>query len=240
MPSMRTGRPDRDGQGRRGIESLRYSLTPPVKHLRITIFLGIWLSGICPRSARRETRDCRKIQRGSQLIQSNREPCFQTFLPFSFLAMPLNETPEEVQWDEADLLFVERVGEFSETAPACWGIMHDKLEAIKAAFQVQAVCSTYRLSPEKVYRAGVRVSGPVDASAIPEGISLEKHAGGKFLRFTLTGPFAQLPEACGRVSELVGEMKPDLRDDYYVEHYETDPKVTPEDQLITQIMVPIA
>jgi hypothetical protein len=48
-----------------------------------------------------------------------------------------------------------------------------------------------------------------------------------------------LPEACGRVFDIVAEKKIQLRDDYGIENYANDPRTTPEDQLmITEILVP--
>jgi hypothetical protein len=54
----------------------------------------------------------------------------------------------------------------------------------------------------------------------------------------LTGPYSLLPEACGRVFDIVSEKKIQLRDDYGIENYANDPRTTPEDQLITEILVP--
>jgi effector-binding domain-containing protein len=56
----------------------------------------------------------------------------------------------------------------------------------------------------------------------------------------LTGPYSGLPEASGRVWAMVSEKKIELRDDYAIENYLNDPKTTPEEQLITEILVPAA
>ncbi len=39
---------------------------------------------------------------------------------------------------------------------------------------------------------------------------------------------------------MVAEKKIPVRDDYAIENYMNDPRVTPEDQLITHILVPTA
>jgi effector-binding domain-containing protein len=62
--------------------------------------------------------------------------------------------------------------------------------------------------------------------------------GGKYSSFVLTGPYANLGRATGRVMELITETKLPLRDDYFIENYVNDPRTTPEEQLITQILVP--
>ena len=45
-----------------------------------------------------------------------------------------------------------------------------------------------------------------------------------------------LPEACGRVFLIVAEKKIPQRDDFCIENYVNDPRTTPEDQLITEIL----
>ena len=57
-------------------------------------------------------------------------------------------------------------------------------------------------------------------------------------RFVLTGSYANLGQATGRVMEIVQQTKLPLRDDYFIENYVNDPRTTPEDQLITEILVP--
>jgi len=73
---------------------------------------------------------------------------------------------------------------------------------------------------------------------LPDGMSYEKFPGGKYSRFILTGPYSNLPEASGRAHKLVAEKHIPLRDSYNIENYVNDPRVTPEDKLITEILFP--
>lgn len=73
---------------------------------------------------------------------------------------------------------------------------------------------------------------------MPLGFKYEKIAGGKYARFVLTGSYANLPEACGKVFSIVEKTKLPQRADYYIENYVNDPKTTPEDKLITEILIP--
>src|SRR5215471_18994693 len=61
----------------------------------------------------------------------------------------------------------------------------------------------------KVYRA--RVSLAAAPNDLPEGLQSTKIKGGKYSRFVLTGPYSGLPEACGRVFEIVAKTKIGLR-----------------------------
>ncbi len=95
--------------------------------------------------------------------------------------------------------------------------------------------SLYKVEP-KIYRAGVSLATAPKNS--PESLQFEKFKGGKYSRFVLTGPYSLLPEACGRVFEIVSETKIRLRDDYCIENYVNDPRTTPEQQLVTEILIP--
>ena len=45
-------------------------------------------------------------------------------------------------------------------------------------------------------------------------------------------------DASGRVFEIVSEKKIQVRDDYCIENYVNDPRTTPEEQLVTEILIP--
>ena len=150
-------------------------------------------------------------------------------------AMKLTEVPEIVHWPESHYVFIERIGPFMNTAPAAWGEMHRLAPEIHKNNQVTGYTSFYKIAPQ-VYRAGLTLA---DAPRhLPPGVRYEKFPGGKYSRFTLTGPYANLPEASGRVVAIVDERKIKVREDFWIENYANDPRTTPEDELITQIHVP--
>lgn len=95
--------------------------------------------------------------------------------------------------------------------------------------------SLYHVEP-KIYRAGVSLAA--EPKNLPEGMEYTLFEGGKYSRFVLTGSYANLPEASGRVCEIVSEMKMPLREDYWIENYANDPRTTPEEQLVTEILIP--
>jgi DNA gyrase inhibitor GyrI len=95
--------------------------------------------------------------------------------------------------------------------------------------------SLYKVGP-KIYRAGVAVAAA--PKNLPENVRYEKFKGGKYSKFVLTGSYANLPQASGRVFEIVAEKKIQMRDDYCIENYTNDPRTTPEDQLVTEILIP--
>jgi effector-binding domain-containing protein len=151
--------------------------------------------------------------------------------------MNLTELPEIVTWPETHYVFVERTGPFRKTAPQAWQSVRTFVPAISEQNHITGGMSLYKLG-QNVYRAGFSLSAP--PVELPEEVQYTRFGGGKFSRFVLTGSYANLPEASGRVWEIVSEKKIQLRDDYAIENYLNDPKTTPEAQLITEILVPTA
>ena len=149
--------------------------------------------------------------------------------------MKLTEEPEVVHFPETQYVFVEKTGPFMESAPAAWQTAHPQAAAVSANNKITGYMSLYKRGP-KVYRAGFSLA---DApQKLPEALSYEKFPGGKYSRFVLTGPFSDLPAASGRVFEIVAEKGIKMREDFCIENYVTDPRTTPEDQTITEILIP--
>jgi effector-binding domain-containing protein len=132
-------------------------------------------------------------------------------------------------------VFVEAVGPFQQNAPKAWQTAHTLLPALAARNKIIGNMSLYKVE-EKIYRAGFALAdAPVE---LPEGLRYEKFEGGKYMSFVLTGSYAQMPQACGRVFELVRKRELPVRDGFFVENYVNDPRMTSEDELITEIQIP--
>lgn len=150
----------------------------------------------------------------------------------------LTETPEVVTWPEQHYMYVEKIGPFFHTAPASWGELHRNLPRLREQpnVNVRKYFSLYKIEPS-IYRAGVSVDlKPVELV----DLSYTLFEGGKYAKYVLKGSYSNLPQACRRVKELFEASSFTPRTDgFYIENYATDPKVTPEDELITEILVPI-
>lgn len=151
--------------------------------------------------------------------------------------MNLTQEPEIVNFPATQYVFIEKVGPFMQTAGQAWQTAHTFVPELSKKNQITAYMSLYKMGP-KVYRAGFGLSAPpVD---LPEGMVYETFEGGKYARFVLTGPYTDLPAASGQVWNMVAEKKLAVRDGFAIESYMNDPRVTPADELVTQILVPIA
>jgi len=113
--------------------------------------------------------------------------------------------------------------------------IHQFVPGLSEHNKITGYMSLYKVEP-KIYRAGVSLA--VDPRNLPEKLGYEKVKSCKYSRFVLTGPYSNLPEASGRVFEIVSERKIKLRDDYCIEIYINDPRTTPEAQLVTEILIP--
>ena len=148
--------------------------------------------------------------------------------------MKLTEEPQIVTWPETHYAFIEKIGPFQNTAPQAWQSLHALVPAISEHNKITGYLSLYKVGP-KIYRAGVSLAA--EPKNLPVGVAYEKFKGGKYSKFILTGSFSQLPQASGRVFEIVSEKKIQVRDDYNIENYVNDPRTTPEEQLVTEILI---
>jgi effector-binding domain-containing protein len=149
--------------------------------------------------------------------------------------MNLNETPKIVMWPPTHYVYIEKVGPFPVNAPQAWQELHTHIARIAENNQITGYTSLYKVGPQ-VYRAGVSLAAP--PKELPQGLEYVEFPGGKYSCFTLTGPYSNLGPASGRVQEIVAGTKLPLRDDYFIENYVNDPRTTPEEELVTEIMVP--
>jgi effector-binding domain-containing protein len=149
----------------------------------------------------------------------------------------LNETPRIVEWPETHFVFVEKTGPFQTNAPQAWQALHTFVPGIAEQNQITGYTSLYKMAPQ-VYRAGVSIAAP--PRQLPAGVGYLKFGGGKYSCFELTGSYDDLGRASGRVMQIIAETKLPLRDDFFLENYVNDPRTTPPEHLITQILVPTA
>lgn len=149
--------------------------------------------------------------------------------------MNLTQDPEVVNFPATHYVFIEKVGPLMQIAAQAWQTAHTFVPELSKHNKITGYLSLYKTGP-KVYRAGFALSAP--PVVLPQGLAYQKFDGGKYSRFVLTGPYTDLPAASGAAWSIVAEKHLPVRDDFAIENYMNDPGVTPEDQLITHIMIP--
>jgi len=152
-------------------------------------------------------------------------------------ALPLTESVDNVEWPAGHYAAVERAGPIMESARAAWTELHRLVPAIEEHNRIVHYVSQYHTAPSPVYRATVMLDRA--PQALPDGLIAVEHPGDRFRKFRLIGPYDLLPQACGRVDELLQKRHKRRRNtDWTFEHYVNSPHTTPPQQLITDILVP--
>jgi TetR/AcrR family transcriptional regulator, transcriptional repressor for nem operon len=164
------------------------------------------------------------------ISQSSEAPQMTATSP---LQLALSTDP--VVWPETHYVFIERIGPTPVIAAQTWADLHQRVPAMARHNTIRGFLSLYKMK-EQVYRAGVSLFAA--PSGLPTGLGYEIFRGGKYHRFIYTGPYSRLGEATTRAVQMVRERNLSVGDDYSIEHYVTDPKTTPEDQLVTEILFP--
>src|SRR5262249_17887208 len=151
-------------------------------------------------------------------------------------SLNLTTTPETVTWPETHYVYIEKPGPFKTTARRAGENPQKVTPKIGEHTQAPPYPSLYKVGPQ-IYRAGVGIAA--EPKNLPAGLQYTKFPGGKYARFTLTGPYSNLPEASGRVFQMVKDQKLPVRDDFNIENYVNDPRTTPASDLVTQILIAV-
>lgn len=140
-------------------------------------------------------------------------------------------------------VFLEKRGPFAEIAPPLWNeflplVQRFNRQEIREYLGVSGIDKTRPGEDAMIYQAGVSLADkPGD---LPAGLQHRSIKSGKYARFLLTGSYAQIWPAFDRIFKTLGEAKAELRPEFCIENYLNDPSVTPEAQLKTELLVPIA
>jgi AraC family transcriptional regulator len=160
------------------------------------------------------------------------------------IGMNLTSKFDIVNRPAAHFIFLERRGPFSETAPSAWEALFPTLGGQIDHKNITEVLGLGRIErtptgkETMIYQAGVTVGSAPDAPV--KGLQYKKIESGKYARFVLTGPYSQIGVAFSKIFQTLAEQKVALREDFCIEKYLNDPQVTPEDQLMTELLIPMA
>ena len=160
------------------------------------------------------------------------------------VAMNLSPNFEIVTRPVTHYVYLKRQGPFAEVAPGTWDDMfplvfgqfeHSQIEEFLGLSTIDRT----KLGEEALmYQAGVALKAP--PPKLTKGLQYKKIPGGKYARFLLTGPYSHVWVAFNEIFKSLAEKKVELRQEFCIENYLNDPKVTPEDQLLTELLVPVA
>ncbi|HTW78664.1 MAG TPA: GyrI-like domain-containing protein [Terracidiphilus sp.] len=147
----------------------------------------------------------------------------------------LTTEPEVVIRPAMHYVFLEKTGYIPSIAQGTWQAVEKFAAQIGQSGQIVGACALYKCGPD-IYRAGYILAAR--PASVPDGLSYEEVPGGNYVKFVLQGPYSQLAEATSRAFQLVAEKQVPLRDGFNIESYVTDPRTTPQEQSITEILFP--
>jgi len=151
--------------------------------------------------------------------------------------MKLTNKSEKISYPEQHYIFIEKIGPFENTAMAAWQELHQVVSSSQVDAQKTGAMALFKIEPQMIYRAGFVYNKKPEI--IPAGTQYFKFSGGSYAKYTLTGSYMHLPVAWGKVIDYATQENLQTRQDFYIENYANDPTTTPEDQLISELMIPV-
>lgn len=157
--------------------------------------------------------------------------------------MNLTAKPELVNRGEMHYVYLQKVGSFAEIAPKTW---HELFPLAKGHIEQQQVISCMGLGfvqvnakgeKHDIYQAGFSLTH--EPRIIPAGLQYKKIKGGTYARFVWTGPYDLLGEAWQKALQTVHQEKIKMRQDFCIENYLNDPATTAQEELQTELLVPV-
>lgn len=160
------------------------------------------------------------------------------------MTINLTNTPEVIERSETTILTLKTVGEyFYEIAPAVWVDFLNYLEPYFAKLNnsefmgLSRVINGVEVEGESIYKAAVSI--PFDDSFEIEGLEKEVLPRRKYAKFVLKGPHVGVWAAFDESLKIVNNSELELDNGECLEVYLNDPGCTPEEELLTEILIPI-
>ncbi len=140
-------------------------------------------------------------------------------------------------------VYLEKRGPFAEVAPPLWDVLNAILQRldqqqIREYLGVSGVDKSRPGEDAMIYQAGVALAA--ESRNLPSGLQHRAIKSGNYARFLLTGSYAQIWPAFDRIFKQLAEARVALRPEFCIENYLNDPRTTPEVQLQTELLIPIA
>lgn len=184
--------------------------------------------------------DFRKLGKDRQL-----EVIYDLSRPRLLKEITMNLTPEfePVARPLTHYVFLEKQGPFPEVAPPLWNDLMPLMQQldqrqIREFLGLSGIDKTKTGEETMIYQAGVAMAEA--PHKLPSGMRHRAVSSGKYARFVLTGPYSHIWMAFDRIFKTLAERKVELRPEFCIENYVNDPRTTPEDQLKTELLIPIA
>lgn len=158
------------------------------------------------------------------------------------IPMGLDVKYDIIKRPETHYIFIKKNGPFEEIAMLAWHEMFPKIEGIsrkkiKEYIGLSIIDHSKKDDDSMVYNAGIALDEkPQTPYSGLEYINIPE---GHYARFILTGPWPQIWPAFETIFKIVDRNNLKIREQACIENYISDPNDTPEEELITELLVPI-
>jgi AraC-like DNA-binding protein/DNA gyrase inhibitor GyrI len=159
------------------------------------------------------------------------------------MPMNLSMKPEFITRPNMHLLYVEKSGIFKEVAMPTWfeliPLVDKKIDKEKITEYIGMSIMDANTQDEATmfYDAGVAVTEK--PSVIPKGLNYKQVRGGKYAKFILIGATSGVWAAFDNIYKILADNKIQLRDGACIENYLSNPEIVPENELVTELLVPV-
>lgn len=157
--------------------------------------------------------------------------------------LKLSEKPEVVIRPQTKVLTLKGIGHnFTELAPLTWQKFFEIVARYQPDFRgAEYLGLSYVTTLEDVHNHEYKVAITVpDGREINvPGLAIEVMPMQKYLKFVLVGPYQGVWPAFDNIFRYVSENSLKLAAQPCIENYLNDPNVTPESELITELLIPI-
>ena len=158
------------------------------------------------------------------------------------LVMNLSAEFEAVSRPLTHYVFLEKHGPFAEVAPPLWNDLMPLLgkldqQQLREYLGLSGIDKSKTGEDTMIYQAGVSLAQ--EPNKLPDGLHHRAIKAGKYARFLLTGPYSHIWMAFDRIFKTLSEKRVTLRPEFCIENYLDDPRVTPENALKTELLVPV-
>jgi len=155
----------------------------------------------------------------------------------------LSDKPEIIQTQARSYLYLEKIGPFMVQAPKAWQEFSEIVEPLKSSLPIAVMAGLSRIDESKIgdeqfiYQAGLFLDQAI--GAVPKGLQLRTVSAGKFARFVVTGGYHQLPHVYPVIFSILAKENISEREGFCAEIYVNTPETASEENLKTEILVPI-
>jgi DNA gyrase inhibitor GyrI len=157
--------------------------------------------------------------------------------------LKMNLGPEIIQRQKTTILGANAVGgEFSDIAPIAW---QEFLAAIESRMndltqsEFLGVGSMDKSNTKQVCSYSAAVSIPNDSGLMIEGLVKEEIPASKYAKFILEGSHQNVWAAFEQAFKVIIDGEYELAEAPCIENYLNDPSTTKEEELRTEILIPI-